>query len=62
VMMPLLLFPLVVPALMAASSATSRLLEGDPQVEAPTWILFLAIFDAIQWSMGAALYGKIFED
>jgi heme exporter protein B len=30
VMLPLLMFPLVVPVLLAASSATSRIFEGDP--------------------------------
>jgi heme exporter protein B len=62
VMLPLLMFPLVVPALLAASSATSRLFEGDPMGQAPSWILLLVVFNAVHWSVSAVLYGRIFED
>jgi heme exporter protein B len=62
VMLPLLMFPLVVPALLAASAATTRLFEGDPMNQAPSWISLLLVFNAVHWSVSAVLYGRIFED
>ncbi|MEQ1565488.1 MAG: heme exporter protein CcmB [Myxococcota bacterium] len=62
VMLPLLMFPLVVPALLASSSATSRVFEGDPMNQAPSWIYLLVAFNAVHWSISALLYGRIFED
>jgi heme exporter protein B len=62
VMLPLLLFPLVVPALLAASMATSRLMEGDAMEVAPPWIGLLVLINAVFWSIPAMLYGRIFED
>lgn len=62
VMLPLLLFPFVVPALLAASAATTRLLEGDPMRQAPSWIAFLFGLNVLHWSVSALAYGKIFED
>jgi heme exporter protein B len=62
VLLPLLLFPLVVPALLAASNATAKLFEGDPMEQATSWMALVAAFDAIHWSLGALLYGRILED
>ena len=39
VLLPLLMFPLVVPALLAASRATSLLMEGDAMGEVQSWFL-----------------------
>ncbi|MEZ4240272.1 MAG: heme exporter protein CcmB [Myxococcota bacterium] len=62
VMLPLLLFPLVVPALLAASMSTSRLMEGDPMNVAPPWMLVLVVVNCVFWSFPSVLYGLIFED
>lgn len=62
VLLPLLLFPLVVPALLAASSATTRLFEGDPMVQVPSWIGVLLVFDLVHWSISPLLYGRIFDE
>lgn len=62
VMLPLLLFPLVVPALLASSMSTARLFEGDAMAVAPSWIGVLALVNAVHWSFPALLYGRIFED
>ena len=47
VLLPLLLFPMLVPLLIAAAQATSALLAGDPMRDARTWIGVLAAFDVI---------------
>ncbi len=62
VLLPLLLFPLVVPALLAAAKGTSVLLEGDPMGQAPAWLGILVTFTALHWSLGGLLFGRIVED
>lgn len=62
VLLPLLMFPLVVPALLAASRGTTVLFEGDPMGDAPNWLGVLAGFAAIHWSVSGLLYGRIVED
>ncbi len=47
VLLPLLLFPMLVPLLVAAAEATSALLIGDPLGNAPTWISLLVVFDVL---------------
>ena len=62
VLLPLLMFPLVVPALLAASRGTTVLFEGDPMGQAPSWLGLLAGFAALHWSLAGLLYGRIVED
>lgn len=62
VLLPLLLFPLVVPALLAAANATTKVLEGDPMGQVPAFLALLAAFDAVHWSLSGVLYGRIMED
>ncbi len=62
VLLPLLLFPLVVPAIMAASNATAKILVGDPMEQAPAWFGVLVAFDIVHWSLMGQVYGKILED
>lgn len=47
VLLPLLLFPMLVPLLIAAAQATSALLAGDAMGDARTWMGVLAAFDVI---------------
>ncbi|MBI4408856.1 MAG: heme exporter protein CcmB [Gemmatimonadetes bacterium] len=47
VLLPLLLFPMLVPVLLAAVEATGALLAGDPMKESGGWIRLLLIFDVI---------------
>lgn len=62
VLLPLLLFPLVVPAIMAASNATSKIMAGDPMGQAPAWFGVLVAFDVVHWSIMSLIYGRILED
>lgn len=62
VLLPLLLFPLVVPAVLAASTATVRIFEGDPMNQAPSWILILTAFNLVHWSLSGIFYGWVLED
>lgn len=47
VLLPLLLFPMLVPVLLAAAEASSSLLAGDPMRDAGAWVQLLAAFDVI---------------
>ena len=62
VLLPLLLFPLVVPAVLAASRGTSVVMEGDPMGQGTSWLGLLAAFNAIHWSLSGLFYGRILED
>lgn len=61
-LLPLLLFPLIVPALLASVKVTSLVILGDAMGEASSWITLLVAFDLIYWSMCGLLYGRVIED
>jgi heme exporter protein B len=61
-LLPLLLFPLIVPALLASVKATSLVILGDPMGQTWPWIRLLAAFDAIYWSLCGVLFGRVVED
>jgi len=62
VLLPLLLFPLVVPALLAAVKATSLVLQGDPMLQLGSWLGLLIAFNLIYWALGIALFPQVIED
>src|SRR5258707_3866917 len=57
-LLPLLLFPLIVPALLASVKATSLLILGDPMNQLMSGIKLLSAFDAIYWSLCGLLFGR----
>src|SRR5258705_13253653 len=57
-LLPLLLFPLIVPALLASVKATSLAILGDPMDQSRSWIALLCAFDLIYWSLCGLLYGR----
>ena len=61
-LLPLLLFPLIVPALLASVKATSLVILGDPMGQSSAWIKLLVAFDAIYWSLCGLLFGRVVED
>ena len=61
-LLPLLLFPLVVPVLLAATRASALLITGDPMGQVRSWVALLACFDAIYWSLCGLLFGRVVED
>ncbi len=62
ILLPLLLFPLIVPVLLASVKATSLEILGDPMGQARSWITLLAAFDAIYWSICGLLFDRVVED
>ncbi|MGN6186276.1 MAG: heme exporter protein CcmB [Thermoanaerobaculia bacterium] len=61
-LLPLLLFPLIVPALLASVKATSLVILGDPMQQVKSWIGLLSAFDLIYWSLCGLLYGRVVEE
>jgi len=61
-LLPLLLFPLIVPALLASVKATSLVILGDPMGQLKSWIGLLSAFDLIYWSLCGVLYGRVVEE
>jgi heme exporter protein B len=61
-LLPLLLFPLIVPVLLAAVKATSLLILGDPMEQSGPWLLLLIAFDGIYWSLCGLLFEKVVEE
>jgi len=61
-LLPLLLFPLVVPVLLAAVKATMLFILGDPMGQAGSWMLLLVCFDLIHWALCGLLFGRVVED
>ncbi|MFH1468258.1 MAG: heme exporter protein CcmB [Pseudomonadota bacterium] len=62
VVLPVLLFPLVIPPILAAVKATDLVLEGDAMGELPAWLGLLLVFDAIYWALSGPLFGKVMEE
>ena len=62
VLLPLLLFPLLVPALIAAVKATSLVIQGDPMVQLGSWLGLVSGFNLLYWGLGFALFPKVIED
>jgi heme exporter protein B len=61
-LLPLLLFPLIVPVLLAAVKATSLIILGDPMEQSRAWLLLLVAFDGIYWSLCGLLFERVVEE
>ena len=61
-LLPLLLFPLIVPALLASVKATSLVILGDPMKSLRSWLSLPVAFDAIYWSLCGLFYNRVVEE
>jgi heme exporter protein B len=62
VVLPVLLFPLVVPVLLGSVKAMDLALSGDPMGQMQSWILLLLGFDIIYWSLCGVLFPFAVEE
>jgi heme exporter protein B len=62
VLLPLLLFPLIVPALLAAAKGMMLVLQGDPMDQLRSWYGLLGGFNLIYWGLGFLLFPRVIED
>jgi heme exporter protein B len=60
-LLPLLLFPLVVPVLVACVKATSLSVTGDPMGQLRSWTLLLVCFNAVYWPLCGLLFDRVVE-
>lgn len=61
VLLPLLLFPMMIPVLLGAVEASSSLLNGDPMSEAGAWIGMLVAFDVIFLTAALVTFEYVME-
>jgi heme exporter protein B len=62
VLLPLLLFPVLIPALLSSVKATGLVIEGDPQMQLESWLRLLTMFNILYWGLGFALFPRVIED
>ena len=62
VLLPLLLFPLIVPGLVAAVQATQLGFLGDAMGDYGDWMTVLAAFCVVQWGLGGLLFSAVVEE
>ncbi|GEM84219.1 heme exporter protein CcmB [Meiothermus hypogaeus] len=61
VLLPLLLFPLVIPVVLAAVRFTQGLAQGIPVAELSDWLRLLAVFDVIYVTVCAMVFPYMLE-
>ncbi len=62
VLLPLLLFPLLVPALLSSVKATTLVLTGDPMQDVSVWFVLLGAVNALFWPLGFVLFSSVVEE
>lgn len=61
-LLPVLLFPVLIPLLLSAVRASTILLQGGTQGELSTWLLLLAGYDLLFAAVGLMVFDKIIEE
>ena len=62
VMLPILLFPIIVPVIIGAVKATGNILEGKPLAETLSWLKLLAAFDIIFLIVSFLVFEYVVEE
>jgi heme exporter protein B len=62
VMLPILLFPVMVPVFVAGVQAVSRLLDGDSLADIMRWVQLLVAYDAIFIAAAMLLFDYVVEE
>lgn len=57
-LLPVMMFPLVVPVLITVVQSTLLLTFGDPMGQGVAWNAILLVFALLHWLLDGALYGK----
>jgi heme exporter protein B len=61
-LLPLLLFPVLVPGLLASVKATALVMHSDPMHQWSSWLWLLAGFNAVYWTLSSLLFRWVIED
>ena len=62
VLLPILLFPVLVPVLIASVKSTTLVFDGDPMLQMGDWLSLLWKLNVIYWALGLVLFPRIVED
>ncbi len=62
VMLPILLFPVMIPVLIAGVQATAGILDGEPLSEMNHWLRLLVAYDAIFFAAAFLLFDYVVEE
>ncbi len=62
VMLPILLFPVMIPVFVAGVQATARLLDGDTLAEIARWVQLLLAYDGIFIAAAMILFDYVVEE
>ena len=62
VMLPVLLFPIVVPVVVAAVKATTLVVRGDPMGELWTWLRIIGLIDLVLLTVCTLTFEFAIED
>jgi len=62
VLLPLLLFPILIPGLLASVKATTLVLQGDPMNQLQSWTILLTAFNVVYWILCGLLLGRVIEE
>ncbi|MGQ0764449.1 MAG: heme exporter protein CcmB [Gemmatimonadota bacterium] len=62
VLLPVLLFPMMIPVLLGAVEASGSLLAGDPMNEAGVWIRLLLVFDVVFLTAAFFAFEQVLDD
>lgn len=62
VMLPVLLLPLAIPALIAAVQATGLLVEGGTLTEVGSWVRLLVVYDLVIVAVSMLTFGYVVEE
>lgn len=62
VLLPILLFPLVIPVLLGSVKAVALVILGDPMGQLESWTLLLVSFAVIYWSLCGLLFPHAIEE
>jgi heme exporter protein B len=61
-MLPLLVFPIEVPVIIAAVKATGMVLDGSPLVDYSMWLKILCLFDIIYLTAAFVTFDYLIEE
>jgi heme exporter protein B len=62
VLLPVLLFPVVIPVMLSAVRLTAAVLDGLPMAEMQNWLSLLIAFDAIFLALSVILFDYVMEE
>jgi heme exporter protein B len=62
VLLPIILYPIWIPLLLAAVRSTSLMLEGRPLAEAQGWLSLMGVYDILFFALGLILFEYVLEE